>query len=173
MKKRLISSFTLTALLTLSACGWHLRGSLGVDGLQSLHVSARNPRSEFITTLKRDLRGQDVVIKDNAPDAQYSVVILDERSDRRTASVGSSARTAEYLLIEEVRFLVLGKSGQVMLPDTTLSAQQAFDFDEEQVLSKANEAELIRDELRRDLVRQLIARLQHLRAVASTNTDES
>ncbi len=168
MKKILTGSFALTALLILSACGWHLRGGFDAGSLKNLHIDSRDLQSGFTKALKYNLKRQGVTLEDNASDAQYSVVILDEISNRRTASVGSSARTAEYLLIEEVHFLVLDNNGQVLLPDTTISAQRAFDFDEEQVVSKANEAELIRKELHQDMVRQLVTRLQHLRAVPAS-----
>ena len=161
MKRALIGLLLLTTALT-TACGWQLRGALNVDGLESLHVSARNLRSDFVKELKYSLDNQGVEIVDSTTDAQYSMVVLTERSDRRVASVGSSARAAEYLLIEEVEFLVLDKTGQELLPATSLRSERSLAFDENQVIGKTDEANLIRKELRRDLVRQVTSRLQHL-----------
>lgn len=172
MKRVLTAALLLTTLVT-SACGWHLRGSLNVDNLQSLHVSAENLQSEFVKELKRNLSNKGVSIEANAPDAQYSLVILKESSERRTAGVGASARAAEYLLTESVQYLVLDKAGQVLLPESTVSAERSYSFDENQIISADNEAELIRKELRGDLIRQIARRLQHLTPAPTSAASES
>ena len=47
---------------------------------------------------------------------------------------------------------------------TTLTAERSLDFDENQVIGKTDEAQLIKKELRRDLVRQVASRLQRLKS---------
>ena len=151
---------TLSAVL-LTGCGWHLRGQMdAMEGVQSVHISGHNLQSELIHTLKPDLQAIDVSTVANATDAQYSIVILDERSERRTATVSASARVAEYRLTEEVDLLILATDGTQLLPRTTLSVERVFEFDEDNVLANDDEAALLKREMRNNLARQIIDRLR-------------
>lgn len=173
MKKLLSYALILSAALATTACGWHLRGHQSISGLDSVHVSCSKPSGiEFAQELRYHLKRQGVELKANAPEAHYSVVILSRNSERRVASVGASARATEYLLVETVDFRVLDPAGQQLLPATTLRAERSLDFDENQVIGKADEAALIQTELRNDLVRQLSLRLQHLNPAAAAADNE-
>lgn len=172
MKKLLSYALILSAALATTACGWHLRGHQSISGLDSIHISSRDSGNAFAQELRYHLKRQGVELKANAPEALYSVVILKQNSERRVASVGASARATEYLLVETVDFLVLDPAGQQLLPATTLRAERSLDFDENQVIGKADEAALIQTELRNDLVRQLSLRLQHLNPAAAAADNE-
>lgn len=162
MKKLPGYGLILTSLLAVSACGWQLRGGIGVRGLDSIHIRADNPQSAFARTLASALGNQQVTLADSAGQARYQVVVLAEDSLNRTASITSSARAAEYLLVEEVRITVLDNSGQVLVPATLLRAERSLDFDENQIIGKADEVKLVTRELLDDLVQQLLNRLQRL-----------
>ncbi|WIO74574.1 LPS assembly lipoprotein LptE [Porticoccaceae bacterium LTM1] len=172
MKKILSYVLILSAVLATTACGWHLRGQQSISGVDSVHVSSGDSGTAFAQELKYHLKRQGVELKANAPEARYSVVVLKQKSERRVASVGASARATEYLLVETVEFLVLDPAGQQLLPATTLRAERSLDFDENQVIGKNDEAALIQTELRNDLVRQLSRRLQHLNPAAAAADNE-
>ncbi|MCB1667769.1 MAG: LPS assembly lipoprotein LptE [Porticoccaceae bacterium] len=151
----------ILSVLLVSGCGWHLRGhNDALQNVQSVHISGRNLQSPLIQTLKRDLKSIDVVLSTDAASAQYSIIILDERSSRRTATVSASARVAEYQLTEEVDLLILGADGIQQMPRTTLTLERVFEFDEDNVLAKDDEMELLRHEMRANLSRQIIDRLR-------------
>jgi len=76
-------------------------------------------------------------------------------------------RVSEYQLTEEVTIMILAANGQPLLQRTTLSTERFFDFDENDVQSKEDEANLLRREMRNDLIRQIISRLD---AVANRST---
>ncbi|WP_461480975.1 LPS-assembly lipoprotein LptE [Porticoccus sp.] len=160
MKK--LSCLVITVLLataTLAGCGWHLRGSGQVDNISSVHISAEQRYSDFYTALSRALKANQITVARNATEAEYSIVILSHRSDRRTASVSVSARVSEYQLTEEVTVMILAADGKPLLSRTTLTSERVFDFDENDVQSKEDEANLLRREMREDLIRQVLSRL--------------
>ncbi|UTW44939.1 hypothetical protein KFE80_11195 [bacterium SCSIO 12696] len=159
MKKIVINGLILTGLLLTTACGWHLRGGLDAAGLESVHIRSAMPHSGFARLLKNDFNSQGITITEQPEDAQYQVVVVRESSDSRTASITSSARAAEQTVVEEVTVTVLGSNGDVLLPDTVLRAERSLDFDESQIIGKADESELVQQELLSDLVRQLTRRL--------------
>lgn len=160
-----ITGLLLTTLVT--SCGWHLRGTGTVDNVSSVHISSQGRFGSFYEALSRSLQANDITVVENATDAQYNIVILDQKYSRKTASVSVTVRVSEYQLTEEVTIMILAANGQPLLQRTTLSTDRFFDFDENDVQSKEDEANLLRREMRSDLIRQIISRLD---AVANRST---
>lgn len=160
-----ITGLLLTTLVT--SCGWHLRGTGTVDNVSSVHISSQGRFGSFYEALSRSLQANDITVVENATDAQYNIVILDQKYSRKTASVSVTVRVSEYQLTEEVTIMILAANGRPLLQRTTLSTDRFFDFDENDVQSKEDEANLLRREMQSDLIRQIISRLD---AVANRST---
>ena len=93
--------------LLLSACGWQLRNAQVVpSNIGSLHIATQAADNIFVSELRRalDVYGVDVV--SSAAEANYAVVIVDFRENRRIGTLNASARAAEYQLNEDVDFLI-------------------------------------------------------------------
>jgi LPS-assembly lipoprotein len=172
MNKLLSRGLLVVIAVSISACGWHLRGSMESSSLHSLHVDSFNPNGAFTTQLDQALYKQGVTVEENATDAQTNLIILSQNSERRTATVDSTARAAQYLFTERVTFTVLDNSGNELIPSTTLSSERLIDFDENQVIGMQSEAETIRVELHRDLIHLIMSRLYRLPAPAGTTATE-
>jgi LPS-assembly lipoprotein len=161
MKKLIHIAITgLLLSVIVTGCGWHLRGGGQIGGnISSIHISGQNQNSDFYRSLSRSLKANDVIIVESAAKAQLNITVLNQRSTRRTATVSSGARVSEYQLTEFVDILIIAADGTHLLPKTTLSTERFFDFDENDVHSKNEEAELLKREMLDDLVRQIIRRL--------------
>lgn len=151
------------AVGTLSGCGWQLRGH-GDDPqhIDSLHIGGQLNDRELLRELERDLDALGIVLEDNATQAQYSLVILDRKSKRRTTTLSGRARTAELELIEEVEFTLLASDGTEVIPPAWARDDRVFEYDEDDVLAADDEAQLLRQEMRANLVRQIISYLQRV-----------
>ena len=147
----------------LGGCGWQLRGHGDApQHIDSLHIGGRLTDRELLRELERDLVTLGIALRDNANQAQYSLVILDQKSKRRTATLSSRARTAELELIEEVEFTLLASDGSKVIPPAKVRDDRIFEYDEDDVLATDDEAQLLRREMRANLVRQIIGYLQRV-----------
>lgn len=153
---------TIIFALFLTACGWQLRGGLDTSSLDSVYVSGAGLGSTMSGYIVDRLRSQGVNITNSRNQAQYHIQIQDEKFSQRTVSIGSNARAAEYLLSQELTIKVADSADNILIPELTLRAERNMDFDEEQVIAKAAESDIIRKELQEEIVRQLVDRLQHL-----------
>ena len=164
MQQRLLAPYVLSLCLfvgLIGGCGWQLRGSGDIsENIESLHITARNPSDKLIVELRRTLLANDIQIPERASEAHYSLVILDQRSERRTASLTASARVAEYQLTEEVDYLILSSDGEQLVAPETASSERVFEFNEEDVLARDDEARQLKQDMRRDLIRQILNRLR-------------
>ena len=161
---------SLVLLLTVAGCGWQLRGHGDAPQyVDSLYIGGHPVDSEFKAELERSLRAFNIDLKDNAKDAQYSLVMLDQRSKRRTAALSGQARISEQELTEELKFTVRAADGAEIIPPTTISDDRVFEYDENNVLATDDEARMLRKEMRTGLVRQLINYLQRIGPRTTSN----
>lgn len=168
---------TLLLTLMVSGCGWHLRGAGMIpEGLDTLYVVSNDPDGKLSRDLGRALESAGVEVPASAVDSELTLVILRERSSVRVATVSEQARVSEQELTEQAEFMIVDKNGETVLPLSTVSVERVFEYDESNVLATQDERELIRREMRRDLISQILNRLRQLAPVvtpASTEANET
>ncbi|HFD78856.1 MAG TPA: hypothetical protein ENK05_00500 [Gammaproteobacteria bacterium] len=151
----------LGAALLLSACGFHLRGSVQLPPvLKEVYLQSNSPFKGITPVLRDQLLSAGAKVVEQAEDATAVIHILNERSERRVLSVGSTGRASEYELYEEVTFSVNDPEGKELLKPQTLSLTRDLVFYEAGLLGKVEEAEQLRKKMLRTLSRQIITRIQ-------------
>lgn len=161
----------LLVALLVSGCGWHLRGyGDAPQTFSSIYIGSKNSHSELVRELGRAFKSQGIDVKANANEAEYGLIIIDERRKRRTATVSGSARISEQELTESVDYSVLNSDGSIALPLTTATVDRIFEYNEDNILATDDEAQLLRREMQRDLVRQMLNRLQNLGKTSASST---
>ncbi len=158
----------IALLLTLSACGWQLRGTGGEATIARLHLHSSTPDSAFSRILERYLQSSGIELVDNIALAEYSLNIIKEKSKRRTATVSASARISERLLEEQVQYLVTRPDGSIAIERSSASVERIYEYNEDNVLATEDEARLLKNEMYNDLARQIANRLRHIKSPPST-----
>ena len=143
----------------LSACGFQLRGTGDVQfALKELDVSARNAYGETVNQVRDVLQDNDVKVYAGAP---YRLILSNEQEDRRAASFTSSARTAEYELSKTLEYEIRGSKNLLLISDK-LEAQSFYSQDGNNLIGGDQEAAQVRQEMNRELIQQLVQRLQQI-----------
>lgn len=155
MLKRSITVLGLAFLLT--ACGFHLRGTGTAQmALTELNFAARDALSPLGKQIKASLTDNKVKISSSAP---FTLYIGLEENSQRTASFTAGTRSAEYTLTSAVSYEL--RSGNLpALQQDRVEVQRTYAYNQNNVTGSGQEATLLRDEMRRDLVMQLMMRLQ-------------
>ena len=156
-----------TLIIFLSACGWHLRGNEPLpDNLRILHLQTADQNSELSRSLKRALATLGATLAKPADNnSPLSLIISRLSEQRRSASTGSRGKDAEYALISSISYQVKNSAGKITAGPTTLSVEKVYLFDSNNVLGSYEEERLLRHEMLRELVQQL---LRHYRALKTT-----
>jgi LPS-assembly lipoprotein len=165
MRRVLLLAFALLVF----ACGWHPRGALQLPPeLQQLRVVSASGNNEFDKQLYRALRQAGIQIDTGA--RGYTLQIGPEQERIRNVALDRSARSAE----QEVRFFIdyylSDPDGAIVFGPRQLNASRIYAYDPNQVIAKEDEERIIYQELRDNMVGQLMRQIgrMKLRKPAST-----
>ena len=143
----------------LSACGFQLRGTGTTElTIKELDLSARNAYGETVKQLRRTLENSEVRVYSGAP---YKLVLTNEQETQRAATYSGGNRSAEYELTTVLNYAIEGQNDTVLLEDK-LQAQRYYVHDGNNITGSGQEATQIRQEMRSDLVQNMMVRLQQL-----------
>lgn len=151
---------TTTALLvlSLSACGFQLRGSYNMPEL----LNGLNIQAPKHSTLQDELELALETNKVPLHGGELSLVIIDEDLTRQTATVDSSAKAAEYTLVYEVRYQLRYHDGMPATEPRTLLLRRSYQYDTTSIVGKNTEEEILKQELHNDAVNQIVRQLSAL-----------
>ena len=158
-RRRLLrAGLALTAAAALGGCGFRLRGPQPMD-FATLHVNV-SAQTELGAQLRRPVAvsGSTVVVEEEAA-AEARLQILGNARSREILSLTGAGKVREYQLHQNLQVQLLDKAGKPLIPPTTLSARREYTFDEDAVLGKQQEEELLYRDMQQDLVQQMMRRL--------------
>jgi LPS-assembly lipoprotein len=164
MPMRATLPIVLMLTLLLGACGFHLRGQ-GAFALpfQMLYVKSANDYAPFITELKRAIEVNGVQITDTPDQAQLTLQIVSEVTDRQILSLSGGGRVREYRLQYRISLRAYDQKQQDWLAPEEVTLRRDFSYDDTQVLAKEQEEALLYQNMRSDAVQQILRRLNHAR----------
>ena len=161
MKNISATVLLISLIMMISACtGWRLRGSNTNDIFIGDSIYLSGQVSASYRLVEEQLNRQNALTSLAA--AQYFLTLEKEDWDRRGASVTRTAVTAEYELTLSLNYTVLDNNQTVLRPSTEVTITRSYTFDQNDVAGKDKEEELIRKEMRRAVVRQILQQVQLL-----------
>lgn len=142
-----------------SSCSWHLRGSVGLpQQLSQIYISAQDSKGALMTELRQTLKASHIAVLEDSSSANYSLSILNETKDKRTAGVGGDALSSAYEITLKVDYEIQLKNSPE-ITKATASSVRSFNYNTATINSATQEEALLEQEMRRDLVQQMLRRL--------------
>ncbi len=157
------SCLLLGTLIGLTACGFQLRGvgggaTLLPESWKSMHLAGGNPNSELNREVRTRLAANGIVWQERAA-ANYRLVLGSEEFRQQNLSLNSEARAAEYELTMSTHFTVYDSSNVPVIEESTASVVKQMENDPRNVVGKAEEIRLLRNEMRGELAQQILRRI--------------
>ena len=148
--------------LVLNSCGFSLRGSDVLSSkFQVIQLDIEQPNSEFSRLLRRSLEVADVTIEAlRLTDSDAPVLVVsNEQRVSRPITVNPRARAAQYEIRLSIN-IALGSSDKTLISPQTLIVERIYFEDIANIAGTQEEIEIITAEMRRELVNQLMRRLE-------------
>jgi LPS-assembly lipoprotein len=153
----------LAVLLALSACGFRLAGSDPLPGvLARPYLSLKDPYTDFSREFEHQLKSAGATLQTVRANSTATVEVTKDLVERRTLSVSATNIPTEYELTYTVTFAVQGADKELLAPQT-ISLSKDYSFEENVLLAKEHEADILRQQMARDLVTIAMRRLTSLK----------
>lgn len=161
MKK--IYSYIVILFLTfsLTACGFHLRGYEPLPPqLKVLFIDSLHPYDPLIKDLQRVLRTSGVYVANGPHCAPITLQIISDSFAQSSTSVGTGGQVTTFVISYTVVFQLLDHTGQPILCPQTVVSTRTYAITSNLLLSNINAVSGLQDEMRRDLIYQILNRLR-------------
>ncbi len=149
-------------MLSLAACGFHLRGSNLKDvtfAFKSLYLKAPS-ETPFVADLRRALGANKGITMTTKPEqADLVLEVVSEQATKQILSLSGAGRVLEYQLFYRVSLRAYDSQQNDWLTPEDISLSRIMSYDDSQILAKQQEEETLFNDMRSDAVGQTLRRL--------------
>lgn len=149
-------------LLLLASCGFQLRGSHPLPEAMSHTYIMGVGNSPLYYELENAIRAAGGQVVDAPDQAQATLTIHRQQFTRRESSLDMRGRINEYEHRLQLSYSLLDREGRALAERETISVQRTQRFNSDQMLAMEEEREMLREEMERQAISQLLRRLQAL-----------
>lgn len=151
----------LLMVFVLSACGYHLRGSQGSNPINISNLYIRSIAAGDIgTEVTSQLQLADIKLSPSAKDAEYILKLENETFERTVLSVSATTgKVEEYKLTLGINVSVTTADGKLLVNNENINISRDYTFDEDTILGKSTEEDILRQDLTRQIAAGVIRRL--------------
>jgi len=152
-----LKSLLLTTIIiaSISSCGYQLRGSVSIEGLENVKIIADNKNS-LTRILEQKLLAYR---KGSLNESMYPAIkLLSIESKKRQLSVNSSGRVDEYEINKIIKYQFIYSKENIITG--TLKASASYDFNESQMQGTRERENTAIESINRNLVRKLLLKFK-------------
>ena len=156
--------FSVICILTgLCACGFRLVGGDTLPGILARpYLTLKDPYTDFSREFEHQLKSAGATLQSVRANATATIEVTKDLVQRRTLSVSALNIPTEYELTYTITFAVQGPDKELLAPQT-ISLSKDYSFEENVLLAKEHEADILRQQMARDLVSIAMRRLTRLK----------
>lgn len=149
----------LLLCLLLTACGYHLRGSISMpESLKNLYIF--NASSALQSQLGEVIKSSKGHLAGSPGEAGLVIKILNEEMKTRVLSIGSTGKSNESELNYFLQFQFYDNQENQIMEEQRIEIAREYFNDQTAVLAKSNEEEMLRKEIYKQAVRMLMLRAE-------------
>ena len=149
--------YLLVVTLIITSCGYQLRGSINVDGLENIVIISNGHTS--ISRMLTQKLSSSVISQSQDYDTYPVVKINSISSQKRQLSVNSSGRVDEYEIIKSLDYeIIISENDSVK---GTLNASGSYDFNESRMQATSEQELITNTAIDKVLTRKVIQKLRY------------
>ena len=148
--------YLFVIMTMISSCGYQLRGSMNVDGLENIIIISNGHTS--ISNMLSQKLGSSVILQIQDYNTYPVVKINSISSRKRQLSVNSSGRVDEYEISKSLDYEIISSENNSVTG--TLKASGSYDFNESRMQITSEQEKITNNAIDKVLVRKLIQKLR-------------
>ena len=149
--------------LAATGCGFRLAGSAPLPGIMARpYLSLKDPYTDFSREFEHQLKSAGASLQGARTGATATVEVTKDLVEQRTLAVSAQNTPTEYELTYTVTLSVHAGDKELLAPQT-ISLARDYSFEPNVLLAKQHEADILREQMARDLVSIAMRRLTSLK----------
>jgi LPS-assembly lipoprotein len=157
------SGFAISAVLALCACGFRFAGSEPLPAVMARpYLSLKDPYTDFSREFEHRLKSSGAALQPSREGASATIDVIKDAFQQVTLAVSATNIPTEYEVTYTITFAVQGPDKQLLAPQT-VSLSKDFSYNVNLQLAKEHEADILRQQMARDLVSIAMHRLTSLK----------
>jgi LPS-assembly lipoprotein len=154
LKKKTI---ILGMALLLSACGYHLRGVLELpENMKSVYIEGSS--GALLEQFKQVMKTSSAKLVDSRTGAGIVIKIANEEFNRRVVSLSSRGKSNEFELEYRFDYELANAKDALLMERQTVDIRREYYNDQQFVIAKENEENVIRNEMYLQAVQTIVNR---------------
>jgi LPS-assembly lipoprotein len=163
MRLSIAAALATAMILELCACGYRLAGSEPLPPILARpYLSFKDPYTDFAREFEQQLKSSGALMQPLRQDSTATIDVTKDLVEQRTLAVSARNIPTDYELTYTVTFAVHGTDKELLAPQT-ISLSKDYSFQENELLAKEHEADVLRAQMARDLVAIAMRRLTRLK----------
>lgn len=149
-------------MLSLSACGFHLRGMSNLPpSFNPIAVINQNRTvaHEMVAELKKMLVNDHHHLVDETLQANYLIILESDELEQSLTNVSASTTPRQYQLTYTLHAQVIQKNGRPLFATQNIRVQRQATINNDRILGSNYELDLILKEMHQDAALQLLMRI--------------
>ncbi|MDF1757891.1 MAG: LPS assembly lipoprotein LptE [Legionellaceae bacterium] len=161
---KVIKSGLLLTLILLTSCGYHLEGYITMPKwFNNVALINQDMDHDLRPLLVERLKAYDICVCKNIAKADYWLVLEEDKVTERITSVSSSTTPRQYQMTYAVRYRVRSTKGKDIIPPSNAIVTRQFTINSNRILGSDFEGDLLKKEMYRDAVTQILDHIQNLK----------
>lgn len=147
--------------VSLSACGFHLRGSSSLDGADKI-IYLDAPRGSFEQQLLDDLRVSGAQLSNQKKGSDWHINVSQARSRREIGTLNERGTVDSYLLSFIVTYSVLDAGNTLLRAPQTITESRQYVYDPVDIIESEFEEEALRISMEKGISLRIIRHVSEL-----------
>ncbi|MGE3920895.1 MAG: LPS assembly lipoprotein LptE [Gammaproteobacteria bacterium] len=153
----------LFILLTCTACGFHLRGSLQLpQQVHSVYIESEKLYDPFVMQLNNELKSRKVIVVKSPKEAQITIHVLQIIFTQALRGISANTQVRTYSLAYSVLIAIKDRNGKILYGPQFVSTTAPYMTSDAQLLGDIQVKDLLRKQMQHELISQIF---QHIYAV--------
>ncbi len=151
--------------LALSACGFQLRGAADLS-FKTMYI--QGGKLSILRELKQSLKANGIQVVDETEGAELFLELINETYQKRILSLSGKGVVREFELNYRVNFRTREPASPTWSQVQSVQSRRDFSYNDNALLGKAGEEEMLNNDMRKDAVREVLRRLTAIKPTAKS-----
>lgn len=144
----------------IAGCGFKLRNSVTISPtLRIIYLKSSVPYTGLLAELRQNFLALNICVTQNPCQAPLTLDILSEKFQENRITISATSLLSQYLLSYEVVYQFESADCRIVVRPRIIRVTRNYTVNANQILGASNELPLLRQDMRREVVYQLINQL--------------